>query len=110
MIDLHHGWNVSFKPQVQGFIISLLLTIAAYRMVMYKELSNSVLEMTVAGFAVSQVILQLIFFLHLGLESKPRWNMITFLFTLLVVFLIIGGSLWIMNHLNYHLMMPMEHN
>lgn len=109
MIDLHHGWNASFKPQILGFLLSLLLTVAAYRIVLHHELSDAVLLITVGGLAMLQVILQLVFFLHLGLESKPRWNMITFLFTVLVVFLIFGGSLWIMNRLNYHLMMPMEH-
>ena len=38
------------------------------------------------------------------MESKPHWQTITFCFMLLVVFLVIGGSLWIMNNLDYNMM------
>jgi cytochrome o ubiquinol oxidase operon protein cyoD len=41
----------------------------------------------------------------LGRESKPRWKFIFLLFALLVVGIVVGGSLWIMNNLNYHMML-----
>jgi cytochrome o ubiquinol oxidase operon protein cyoD len=109
MIDPHHGWNASFKPQFIGFVLSFVLIIAAYRIVTHHHLSNGFLSMTICGVAIIQVLIQLIFFMHLGLESKPHWHSITFLFTLLVIILIIGGSLWIMNNINYNLMPAMEH-
>jgi len=107
MIDTHHGWLRSYKPQFLGFVISVLLTIAAYRIVTYYELTDFLLIATVFGLAALQAVIQLFFFLHLGMESKPHWGMITFLFTLLIIFLVIGGSLWIMNNLNYDLMPKM---
>jgi len=109
MIDLRHGWNLSFKPQFIGFILSLLLTVSVYRIVTHHELTDSLLTLTVVSFCTLQALIQLFFFLHLGLESKPHWAMITFLFTLLVVVVVIGGSLWIMDNINYNLMPPMEH-
>ncbi|MBI2811727.1 MAG: cytochrome o ubiquinol oxidase subunit IV [Candidatus Melainabacteria bacterium] len=109
MIDVHHGWNKSYKPQCIGFVLSLILTFAAHRVVENHHLSNMLLIGSVIGFAVTQALLQLIFFLHLGLESKPHWNTITFLFVVLVIVIVIGGSLWIMNNLDYNLMPPMEH-
>ncbi|MBI3236261.1 MAG: cytochrome o ubiquinol oxidase subunit IV [Chlamydiales bacterium] len=109
MIDPHHGWNVSFKPQFLGFILSLIITLAAYRIVIEGHLAGSNLLITLYGIGIAQAILQLIFFLHLGLESKPHWNMITFLLTVLVIVIVIGGSIWIMNNLDYNLMPPMEH-
>ena len=109
MIDPHHGWNVSLKPQFIGFVLSFLLIIGAYRIVTSHHLSNGLLSLTIVSAAIAQALIQLVFFLHLGLESKPRWNIITFLFTLLVIVLIIGGSLWIMNNINYNLMPTMEH-
>jgi cytochrome o ubiquinol oxidase operon protein cyoD len=107
MIDLHHGWNASFKPQFLGFVLSLILTVAAYRIVLHGELSDSELMMTLCGMAILQAGFQLIFNMHLGLESKPHWNTITFLFTVLVIIIVIGGSVWIMNNLNYDLMPKM---
>jgi cytochrome o ubiquinol oxidase subunit IV len=108
MIDAHHGWNLSHKPQYIGFVMSVLLTVAAYRITVDHELSDSLLVLTIIGFAFLQAIIQLVFFLHLGLESKPHWGLITFLFTVLVIVIVIGGSLWIMGNLNYDLMPPMQ--
>lgn len=108
MIDPHHGWNASLKPQFIGFISSLVLLIAVYRIIMHHHLSDALLYATISGAAIAQALLQLVFFMHLGLETKPRWNSITFFFAVLVILLIIGGSLWIMNNINYNLMPPME--
>lgn len=108
MIDQHHGWNVSFKPSFLGFVLSLVLTFAAYRITSQHHLHNSVLIWTVLGLGALQMFLQLIFFLHLGLESKPHWNSISFLFMVLVIVVVIGGSLWIMSNLNYYLMPEMK--
>jgi len=109
MIDPHHGWNASFKPQFLGFVVSIILTVASYRIVTHYHLTNWLLTFTIFGFGTAQALVQLVFFLHLGLESKPHWNTITFLFMVLVIFVVIGGSLWIMNNLNYNLMPDMGH-
>lgn len=105
MIDPLHGWNCSYKPQFIGFITTMILVVAAYRIVTHYELSDSLLFSTIGTIAILQALVQFFFFLHLGLESKPRWGMLTFLFTVLVIFIVIGGSLWIMSNLNYDLMM-----
>ncbi len=104
MIDPRSGWNVSFKPQFLGFVFSLILTLASYRIVVDYHLTNGVLIGTLFSLAIVQALIQLAFFLHLGVESKPRWNLITFLFMVLVIVVVIGGSIWIMYNLNYNLM------
>ena len=109
MIDSHHGWNASFKPQFIGFVISFMLVVAAYRIVVHYQLTEGLLIATICILAFLQALAQLVFFMHLGLESKPHWGMITFLFTVLVALIVIGGSLWIMSNLNYNLMPKMEH-
>jgi cytochrome o ubiquinol oxidase subunit IV len=109
MIEREHGWNVSYKPPIIGFILSLLLIAAVYRFVTRHHLSGWSLTFAVFGFGLIQAIIQLVFFLHLGLESKPHWSSISFLFMVLVIVIVIGGSLWIMQNLNYNVMPPMEH-
>lgn len=109
MLDREHGWNISFKPCVIGYILSLTLVAGMYRLVVRHHLAGSVLTWTVFGLGVVQALLQLVFFLHLGMESKPHWNSITFLFAVLVIIIIIGGSMWIMQNLNYNVMPPMNH-
>jgi cytochrome o ubiquinol oxidase operon protein cyoD len=51
-------------------------------------------------------VVHLVFFLHMNGSSGQRWNLVAFLFAVLMVVILVGGSFWIMNHLN-HNMMPM---
>lgn len=108
-MDRLQGWNVSLKPLVLGLVFSLILILAAYRIVTYYHLTSQILIYTVFFLGIIQALIQLVFFLHLGLESKPHWFLITFSFTVLVLLIVVGGSIWIMNNLNYNLMPPMSH-
>lgn len=90
-----------------GFVLSLVLTLAAYFTVVNDVLTGKAVVMAIAGLAVAQLLVQLIFFLHLHRESKPRLNLLVFSFMLMVVGIIVIGSLWIMENLNYH-MLPHE--
>ncbi len=54
----------------------------------------------IIGLAVAQLFVQLIYFLHLGQEKKPRWNVITFAFAAFIVLVLVGGTVWIMYHLD----------
>jgi cytochrome o ubiquinol oxidase operon protein cyoD len=93
---------------VIGFGLSLLLTLIAYNIAAlhlgthHEFPPDAVLVPLFIGLALVQFVVQLIFFLHLGRESKPRWNLLIFSFMALVVFILIFGSLWIMSNLNYH--------
>jgi cytochrome o ubiquinol oxidase subunit IV len=89
---------------IVGFILSILLTLAAYFSVVNHLMSGKTLILMVAGLAVVQLLVQLLFFLHLGRESRPRWKLLVFWFMLLVVGILVIGSLWIMNNLNYNMM------
>lgn len=88
---------------VTGFGLSLLLTITAYVSVVNQSISRNMLIAVVVGLAVAQLLVQLVFFLHLGRESRPRLNLVVFLFMLLVIGILVIGSLWIMYNLDYHM-------
>ncbi len=100
-----HG---SYFTYVVGFVMSLLLTLIAYLAVVNHMLSTPVLIATILGLAVIQLAVQLRLFLHLGQEAKPRWNLLAFAFMGLVVAILVLGSLWIMNNLDYHMGSPAE--
>jgi cytochrome o ubiquinol oxidase subunit IV len=108
MLDREHGWNISLKPPFIGYVLSLLIIAGMHRLVVHHHLKGDVLLWTVFGLGIAMALLQLVFFLHLGMESKPHWNSITFLFAVLVIVIIIGGSMWIMQNLNYNVMLPMH--
>lgn len=88
---------------VTGFGLSLLLTITAYVSVINQSISRHMLIAVIVGLAVAQLLVQLVFFLHLGRESRPRLNLVVFLFMLLVIGILVIGSLWIMYNLDYHM-------
>ena len=96
-----HG---SLKAYVIGFVLSIILTLFSYFTVVYSLLSGWTLITLVAIFAVAQATVQLLLFLHLATEGKPRWNLMTFLFMALIVGVIVLGSLWIMYNLDYRMM------
>ncbi len=54
--------------------------------------------------AIGQMLVHLIFFLHISTTPNQRTNILAFAITLLIVVLIVGGSLWIMSHLQSNMM------
>lgn len=98
----------SLHLYVAGFIISVVLTVAAYLAVVQQLAEGWLLLGVIVICALIQLYVQLVFFLHLGHESKPKWNVATFLFMLLVLLILVFGSIWIMNNLNYNTMSPDE--
>lgn len=94
----------SAAPYVTGFVLSLVCTIIPYWMVVNETLNRTVILTGLAVFAVLQVLIQVIFFLHLGQEKKPRLQLRSFIFMATVVVIVVFGSLWIMNSLDYHMM------
>ena len=87
-----------------GFFVSLLLTLAAYFVVTNRVAEGVWLVAIIVGLALIQLLVQLYFFLHLGQEAKPRWKLLTFGFMILVLIILVFGSLWIMQNLDYNMM------
>lgn len=96
----NHG---SYMSYAFGFILSLELTVGAYLFVVHDVMSSGWLLFTISLLAIIQLFIQLLFFLHLGKEPKPRWNLMVLLFAVLVVVIVVFGSLWIMHNLDYHM-------
>jgi len=96
----------SYKLYLVGFLISLLLTLAAYLVVSKSLLNGWPLYTTITLLALVQAWVQLSIFLNLGKEGKPHWNLLIFFFMVSVVVIVVFLSIWIMNELNYNLMTP----
>lgn len=94
----------SLTTYLIGFVLCLVLTFIAFAIVGKDSLSKEFLYLTVSVLAILQLIVQVICFLRLNASEGARWNLISFLFTALITFVIVGGSLWIMWNLNYNMM------
>lgn len=106
LISQHDNDHGNLRLYVTGFVLSISLTLAAYLMVVNQTLSKWQLVFAIATLAFIQFLVQLVFFLHLGRELKPRWKLGVFLFMVLIVLIVVIGSLWIMDNLNYRMMSP----
>lgn len=98
----------SMYSYTAGFVLSLFFTLVPYLLVTRGIIYGTGLLAALAVFAVAQVFVQLIFFLHLNKEGKPRLHSLAFGFMVMVVVIVVFGSLWIMNNLDYHTMSPGE--
>ncbi|ONG45139.1 cytochrome o ubiquinol oxidase subunit IV [Pseudoroseomonas deserti] len=99
-----HG---SFKGYVTGFLLSVILTAIPFWLVMGEVFSSPrVTAALVMAFAVVQIVVHMIYFLHMNGKSEGGWIMLALIFTLIIVVITISGSLWVMYHLDTN-MMPM---
>lgn len=87
---------------VVGFVLSVAATLLAYFFVVNHVWPKEMLMYVVLGIAVVQLITQAVFFLHIGRGSNIK--IITFLFATLMLLVIVVGSVWIMNSLDYNMM------
>ncbi|MDQ5982017.1 MAG: cytochrome o ubiquinol oxidase subunit [Patescibacteria group bacterium] len=96
---------------VIGFVLSLVLTMTAY-WVTVNGIDKTTLYLILAVLALVQMVVQLIFFLHLGEEARPRYKLATFLLMSFMLAIIVVGSIWIMDNMNYNManMSPNEKN
>lgn len=102
--EIQKEWHGTLKSYLIGFVASLLLTATSFSLVITELLSGHLLVYTLISLAVVQAIVQLLFFLHIGQEPKPRWETFIFCFTVLIVLIVVIGSLWIMYDLEYRMM------
>ncbi len=99
----------SLTPQnyIKGFSLCLALTFGSYFLVSTQKTSfNSLFArhfiiFLIIVLAAVQLVIQLVYFLHLGRGPNKRWNLTVFSFMLLVLLILVLGSLWIMYNLNY---------
>jgi cytochrome o ubiquinol oxidase operon protein cyoD len=110
--DSHHGDDgaphSTVKGYVIGFVLSVILTAIPFWLVMKGTFADSgTTAFVILAFAVVQIVVHMIFFLHLNAKSEGGWNMLALIFTLVLLVIMLAGSMWVMHHLNVN-MMPMH--
>ena len=111
--DDHHeddGPHSTVKGYAIGFVLSVILTVIPFWLVMGKVFeSSSTTAFVILGFAAVQIVVHMIYFLHMNTKVEGGWSMLALIFTLVLVVITLAGSLWVMYHLN-HNMMPSLHD
>ena len=105
----HHddiGYHATVKGYVVGFLLSVVLTAIPFWLVMGKVSTPAATAFIVLGFAAVQMLVHMVYFLHLNAKVEGGWSMLALLFTAALVVIVLAGSVWVMYHLNTN-MMPM---
>lgn len=112
--DGHHGQthpHVSKKDYNRGFILSVILTAIPFALVMSGVIQDSATTaMIVMGLGAVQIIVHMVYFLHMNRQAEGGWTFLALIFTVLLVVITLVGSLWVMFHLNGNLMPATNHN
>jgi cytochrome o ubiquinol oxidase operon protein cyoD len=99
----------TFKGYMTGFVLSVFLTALPFWFVMGNVFDKpSTTALVILGFAAVQIVVHMVYFLHMNARSESGWTLLAFIFTLVLVVITLSGSLWVMYHLN-HNMMPTMH-
>lgn len=112
--DDHHddgpASHSTFKGYMTGFVLAVILTAIPFWLVMAKVFDKpNTTALVILAFAVVQIVVHMVYFLHMDAKSEGGWNMLALIFTIVVVVITLAGSLWVMYHMNTN-MMPSMHD
>ncbi|MDY0975570.1 cytochrome o ubiquinol oxidase subunit IV [Massilia sp. CFBP9012] len=111
----HHGHDVyvthySQKDYLIGFVLAAVLTIIPFWLVMGNVLAPETTKWVILLFAGVQLIVQMVYFLHLSSKSEGGWNMMAAILTIVILVIVLAGSIWVMHHMNTNMMPGMGPN
>ncbi|MBO1026684.1 cytochrome o ubiquinol oxidase subunit IV [Brucella pseudogrignonensis] len=102
--------HASFSGYMTGFVLSIILTAIPFWLVMGDVLASKQLTaMLVMAIGAVQIVVHMVYFLHMSPRSEGGWTLMALIFTLIIVGIALAGSLWVMHHLNAN-MMPVSHD
>ena len=102
------GAHGTFKGYVTGFVLSVILTAIPFWLVMGNVLDDTLkTSIVIMALAAVQIVVHMIYFLHMNTKSEGGWTFLALLFTLTLVVITLVGSIWVMYHMDQN-MMPMS--
>ena len=108
-----HAAHSTLKGYVTGFVLSVVLTAIPFWLVMGKVFQRPGVTVAILlAFAAVQIVVHMVYFLHMNAKSEGGWSLLALIFTVVLVVIALSGSLWVMYHLNENMMpsmMDMRH-
>ena len=101
--------SVGVRGYMLGYALAVVLTVASYAMVHSSYVWLPARPMALVVFAIAQMGVHLVFFLHITTGPDSINNVMALALGTLIVFLLVGGSIWIMSHVDANMVhMPMS--
>ncbi|PWC81311.1 hypothetical protein TSH100_27505 [Azospirillum sp. TSH100] len=104
------GAHGTFGSYMIGFVLSVILTVIPFWLVMNGTLDTTTTTVVILALAVVQIIVHMVYFLHMNGRAEGGWSMLAMIFTIIVVVIMFSGSLWVMYHMNHNMMPGMSHD
>jgi cytochrome o ubiquinol oxidase operon protein cyoD len=109
MSDQSTEMNYGTSPKtllsyIVGFVLCIVLTLIPFAAVYDAKAPTHWIYFILAICAIAQLIVQTVCFLRLNFNKDGLENSLSFIFVLFVTLILIGGSMWIMWHMNYNMM------
>ncbi|HKT18024.1 MAG TPA: cytochrome o ubiquinol oxidase subunit IV [Stellaceae bacterium] len=101
-----HGGSASRRAYLTGFALAVVLTALPFALVIERPVSSAATLAGIFAAAILQILVHLRCFLHLEWTVEGRWNVLAFVFTILIIGIVVGGSIWIMFNLQARTMLP----
>ena len=104
----HHDANEphsTFSGYMTGFVLSIILTAIPFWLVMAKVIADrNTAVLVLGGFAIIQILVHMVYFLHMNGKIEGGWTLLATIFTVVFVAITIAGTLWVMFHMNANMM------
>ena len=110
MANHHHTENAAdahaggLKSYLIGFFMAVILTVIPFAMVMSGAFSKGVTVIVISVMAAVQMLVHMVYFLHMDRTPEQRSNVQVGLFSLLIIGIVIVGSLWVLHNMNVNMM------
>jgi cytochrome o ubiquinol oxidase operon protein cyoD len=102
------GAHGSLRDYAIGFILSVILTAIPFWLVMAKVFDkSSTTAAVILAFAAVQVVVHMVYFLHMNGKAEGGWSLLATMFTLVLLVIVLAGSIWVMYHMNINMMPSM---
>ncbi|TKW66188.1 MAG: cytochrome o ubiquinol oxidase subunit IV [Paracoccus denitrificans] len=93
------------RDYVTGFVLSVILTVIPFGLVMSGGFASArMTAFVVLGCAVVQMVVHMVYFLHMTPRQEGGWTLISMVFTLIVLVIAVAGTLWVMYHMDTNMM------
>ncbi len=100
----HHGSHGDVRSYLIGFFLAAVLTAVPFGLVMSGMLPPGSAAPVCMAFAAVQIVVHLVYFLHMNGNSTRSWNGAAFVFTLVILVILLVGTLWVMHNMNMNMM------
>ena len=91
------------RHYLTGFGLALLLTLIPFGLVAWAQLPSSVVVLFIAICGLVQVVVQFRYFLHIDLSKQKREDLLLILFSVFLLAIMAGGTIWIMANLAHRM-------